>query len=580
MDGEVVEARAQTELPPGYYLDQASGAWLTLPWPANHEDLPPSLGPAVIRWCHTWLVHHLSGEPWRFTPGQARFLHQWYAVRPDGRWLYRSGVKRGAKGTGKDPMAAAIALAELAGPTYCAGMRDGRPIAVPHRMALVQIAANSEAQAKDVLRVANGMAGLAFREAYGYDAGELRSLLPTRSRIELLTNSEASSEGDPATAILLNESHHMTRSNGGHALARVGRRNVAKSPGGRARLLELTNAHVPAEGSVAEGSFDAWQAQVSGKARTSGILYDSREAPAHLRLHVDAERQAGIAAAYSDSPWTDQERIDEEALDLRTPVQDSVRFYFNALPTNETAWCDPRAWDDCARPGEVIADGEQVAMFLDCSKSEDATALVAVRMSDGHVITLGIWSRPHGDRGKTWLAPRAEVDTEVMAADARWDVVWFGVDPSPAKDDDAEALYWQPMVDKWHSHFRAKVLLWATPGAGGNAVLWDMRTWMSGGKDRNRIFVEAAERTVTDIEGDEDQGPTLTHDGDARMRQHVHAARRRPTGWGTTLGKRTRDSKQLVDAAVTMVGARMGRRLVLLSGKVRDKKPRTGRAVF
>jgi hypothetical protein len=76
---------------PGYFLDPAgSGAHMSLPWPGNpalawnHPDrmasLPASLGPGVIRWAEANLVHHLYGTPWRFTPGQRRFLILWYAV--------------------------------------------------------------------------------------------------------------------------------------------------------------------------------------------------------------------------------------------------------------------------------------------------------------------------------------------------------------------------------------------------------------------------------------------------------------------------------------------------------------------
>jgi hypothetical protein len=60
---------------------------------------------------------HAPHRPWRWTPGQKRFLILWYALT-DG-WplpVYRSGVKRGAKGTGKDPMLAAMCDAELLGP--------------------------------------------------------------------------------------------------------------------------------------------------------------------------------------------------------------------------------------------------------------------------------------------------------------------------------------------------------------------------------------------------------------------------------------------------------------------------------
>jgi hypothetical protein len=584
------------ELLPGYHVDPETGAWLTLPWPGDPslpwddpgrlELLPPSLGFDAIRWCagittagmpgveRSRLLHHLTGRQWQFTPSQKRFLILWYAVDSDGRWLYRSFVKRGAKGTGKDPLCSAMGLVEARGPVVLDDWKGDRPVGRPQRMGLVQIGANSEAQAKDVLRVMNGMIGPGMYLEGHVDTGITRTMFST-ALIELLTNSEKSSEGDPATAILLNESHHMTLSSGGQALAAVARRNVAKSPGGYARAGEFTNAHLPGEESVAEQSFEAWQQQVAGQTRRADILYDSREAPPHLRLHVETELEEGIAAAYADSPWTDQQRMRDEAQDPRTSVADSVRFYFNALPTNETAWIDPRKFDKLAHPEFVVVDGEPIAMFLDCSKSQDATALSACRISDGHVLTIDCWQRPHGDRGRGWLAPKEDVDAEVRAAFEQFDVQWFGVDPSPARDEETEAQYWAPLVDEWHRDFRDKVLVWATPGqVFGSSVMFDMRLSAHGGRERNKLFTEAAEQTAADI----DEDGTLTWDGDTRLRVHAHNARRRPNQWGVSLGKQSRDSKKLVDLAVTMVGARMGRRLVLNSGKKR--KNRTGKAAF
>lgn len=566
---------AETEMLPGYYVEPETGAWLTLPWPPPADLL--TIGPQIIAWCEEWLTNPRTGEPWRFTRGQLRFLQLWYALdhesTPDRpKWLYRSGVKRGAKGVGKDPFLAATCLAELCGPVVPTW--DGKGwVGQPHHMALVQIAANSEAQAGDVLRVANAMVGREMAAEFGFDKGKLQTYAGDDSKIELLTRSEASSEGDPATFIALNESHHMTHTSGGQALAGVARRNVGKSPGGMARLLEATNSHMPGEGSVAEDSYEAWQAQVAGRTRRADILYDSREAPPHLGLTNEAELMEGIAAAYADATWVDLERIRDEAQDPRVPVADAIRYYFSSLPTSVDAWVEPRNADARRRELEVL-DGEQIALFLDCSKSTDATVLVACRIDDGHTFELEGWQRPRGDRGKGWLAPREEVDASVRDAFARYDVQWFGVDPSPARDDEDESLYWSTLVDEWHRDFRDTVALWATPGAKGSAVGFDMRLSIPGGRDRVRLFTEEAERTAEAIDDD----ASLTWDGSPMFRQHLHNARRRPNQWGVSIGKQSRSSSKLVDFAVAMVGARLGRRLVLNSGKQRRKRSR--RAVF
>lgn len=587
------------ELLPGYYVDpwNDTGAWCTLPWPRDDEAklwlITNSIGPQIIDWAE-WrtydetgepgLIHHLTGERWRFTPGQKRFWILWYAFDPSsGRWIYRSGVKRGAKGTGKDPGGAAWCNCELIGPTQLV-RRDGLWVGERHRMPLVQVASNSEAQSKDVLRVANGQLCKETREHYGIDCGETRTIVSGGGRLEILTASEKTAEGDPATAIMVNESHHMTESSGGHRIAEVVRRNVAKSPREmQARECQFTNAHMPGYDSVAERAFVAWQLQVAGRAKRVDILYDSVEAPPSVDLADDESRMAGLRAAYMDAPWSDLERLSDEILDARTSIADSIRYYMNGLGTIQDAWIDPRKFDaeTCARPDIVVEDREMIAMFLDCSKSTDATGLVASRISDGHVFKLGVWQRPHGwsekQRGR-WLAPRDEVDAVVQAAFKRYHVVWFGVDPSPAKDEDTEALYWLPQIDKWHQKYRDKLPLWATSGEKlGHSVLFDMRLSQRGGIERNKLFTEAAMQVVEDIEGVDGQPGTLTWDGDPILRIHTHNARRRPNQWGVSLGKASRDSSHLVDLAVCMVGARMGRRIALNSGKL--PKKRSGRAV-
>jgi hypothetical protein len=583
------------EIPPGYYRDRWYGtsALMSLPWPDDVADLPPSLAPALINWAE-WrtyeqtgipgLIHPITGERWQYTPGQRRFLHQWYSWRLDdevgARWLWRRGAKRGAKGTGKDPFGGSMCLGELIGPTRLAQHPDtGAWIGVRHRLPLVQIASNSEAQSKDLLRVANSMLPAETRDYFAIDCGQTRTILKdSGARLEVLTASEDSAEGDPATFIVLNETHHMTSTSGGHRIAAVARRNVAKSPVYiQARMVDLTNAHEQGEDSVAERTFESWQDQVEGRSKLRDILYDSIEAPPQTDLADEESLRAGMRAAYCDAPWTDIERKIGEVYDSETTEADSIRYYLNGLGEDENAWCSPVKFRLLERPnaGEnKVKPGSQMTMFLDCSKSSDSTALMGCRLSDGYVFTLGCWSRPPGKRGDGWLAPREEVDAVVRGAFAAYRVEWFGVDPSPALDDTDESLYWMALVDQWHRDFRRKLRVWATGGeVRGSSVLFDMRIKTPGGIQRNAEFTRAAMMTRLDI----DEFGTLHHDGDGRLIRHVGHSKRRTNPWGESLSKKTRDSKDHVDLAVAMVGARMGRRLVLNSGKVRE---RSGGAMF
>lgn len=567
---------------------------VTLPWPSDDDIkallVEHSLGPGVIDWAEgrgegPGLIHYQTGETWRFTDGQKRFLILWYAYDPQtGRFTYRRGVKRGAKGTGKDPFAAAWLNGELVGPTQLAWDDDEeRWYGRRHGMPLVQIASNSEAQSKDVLRVANAMWSRDARDFYDLDCGETRTnIRHTGGRMEVLTASEQSAEGDPATAIALNETHHMTATSGGHRVAAVARRNVGKSPAYlQARMIDFTNAHTMGSDSTAERSFEAWQKQMSNPKLKQDILYDSIEAPPELNAYDPAQRRLALQAAYADAEWADLERLDGEVMDAETTLSDTIRFYFNGLAAAEDAWIDPRKFDALARPETVVAEGTQIAMFLDCSKSGDATGLVGCRLSDGYVFKIGCWIPPRGKAGEGYLVPRDEVDGAVCHAFDVYKVEWFGVDPSPAKDDETEALYWMPLIDQWHQKFHKKLKVWAYSPMGykaTNSVLFDMRVKTPGGQARNSLFTQAAMQTASDI----DETGTFTWDGDTLLKTHTYQAKRRTNPWGVSLGKVTRDSEKHIDLAVCAVGARMGRRIVLNSGKVRTRREgaRSGRAVF
>lgn len=579
------------EMLTGYYADPSgeTSAWMTLPWPHGDQAakdflIANSLGPGMIDWAEgrgdgPGLMNYQTGEQWAYTAGQKRFIILWYAYDPEnGRFIYRRGAKRGAKGTGKDPFGGAMCNGELVGPSQL--FWDGNQwIGVSHGQPLVQIASNSEAQSKDVLRVANGMWSKDARAYYDLNCGETRTVIKgTGGRLEVLTASEATAEGDPATFIFINETHHMTDSNGGHRVAKVARRNVGKSPAHlQARTLDGTNAHQQAGDSTAERTYAAWQTQVSTPHLKVDILYDSIEAPPSTDIFNADSLREGLAAAYADAPWADLDRLFDEVLDPEMTPSDAIRYYLNGLAAAQDAWVDPMKFDSLARK-IVIEPRTQVAMFLDCSKSGDATALVGCRLSDGHVFVIDCWERPRGKRGEGWLVPREAVDGVVRHAFETYKVEWFGVDPSPAKDDTTEALYWTVVIDGWHRDFHKKLKVWATPGARiGNSVLFDMRIKTLGGLQRNTLFTQAAMQVVQDIE----ESGTLTWDGDGRLKIHTHQAKRRPNPWGVSLGKVTRDSDKHVDLAVCMVGARMGRRIVLNSGKVRAReRVGSGKAVF
>src|SRR5579872_4419939 len=80
----------------------ARGAW----------KLPPkTLGWEVLGWTAKYLRQPdgpEAGQPWTYTPEQARFILWWFAVDAHGRFVYRYGMLRRVKGWGKDPVGATL----------------------------------------------------------------------------------------------------------------------------------------------------------------------------------------------------------------------------------------------------------------------------------------------------------------------------------------------------------------------------------------------------------------------------------------------------------------------------------------
>lgn len=358
--------------------------------------------------------------------------------------------------------------------------------------------------------------------------------------------------------------HHWVEANQGLEMAAVIERNTTKSSDGRARTLRITNAYEPGEDSVAEQDREAYEKAQSGDVVDTGLLYDSLEAPPEAPL--TAEAAPGVVEAIrGDSVWLNTDRIVASILDIRNPPSRSRRFWFNQIVAAEDAWANPLEWDAIADPDQLVMPGEPVVAFFDGSKSDDTTGLVGCRLSDGHVFTIGSWSKPAGERGKGWIVPRESVNTAVEAMFDAYKVQAFWADPSDTRDDEGER-FWEPMIDDWHQKYGPRLKLWSVmSGDRRHSISWDMRA-----QDHQREFTGAAERFLAEV-----TAGRFTHDGDLRLRQHIRNARRRPSKWGVSFGKEHRESARKVDLAVCAVGARMLRRAV--QNKDTGTKVRSGR---
>lgn len=514
-----------------------------------------TLGWHVLGWTAEWLQSP-EGGPWQYTPEQARLTLWWYAIDADGRFRWRDGVIQRLKGWGKDPLAATWAAVEFVGPCRFGGWRDnGEPKVIQHPSPWVQIAAVSREQTRNTMTLFPQLFTRKALDRYSISLGkEIIYGLQGRARIEAVTSSPRSLEGGRPTFQVLGETHHWLANNEGHAMSAVISRNAAKSRDGSSRTIAITNAYEPSEDSVAQRTREAWE-EASANGWNTGLFYDSLEAPPEASLNPE-DAPSVVNAVRGDAEWLDVDRIVASILDRRNSPSQSRRFWYNQITAAEEAWVDPADWNLCRADDTVppLAPGDEITLFLDCAKSDDATALMAARVRDGLVVTLGMWQRPPGKRGDGWLAPRGAVDLAVEDAFSQHTVAAFYVDPSHAKDDETNERYWDGLCDDWHRRYQQRLKVWASPGKhAGHAVIFDMSS-----HQRHGQFVTAAERVAQEIEEHQ-----LIHDGDGRLRNHVRNARRFPTKWGVSLMKDHRESARKIDLAVAMVGALMARRSYL-----------------
>lgn len=565
-------------------------------WSRNERGrfrLPPrTLGWAIEEWTSEYLRQPdgpEAGEPWRFTDEQMRFLLWWYALDERGRFVFRRGMLRRMKGWGKDPFAAALCCVEFVGPCRFGGWSSsGEPIAVDHPAAWVQTAAVSKDQTRNTTSLLPAMLSPEAIAEYGIDVGkELLYAEGGRKRLEAVTSSPRALEGGRPTALLKNEPHHWLKTNDGHEMAKVMARNAAKSRDGQTRVLNISNAHNPAEDSDAQKTWEAWEKIAAGSSRGRGLMYDSVEAPPDtcwddpgdpcrvvhdgdrlcagtLQERPDARLVCGTCGAVAgtglsaalrgvrgDSAWVDVERLKEEIYDPETEPSTARRFYLNQLVAAEDAWVAPHEWDRLADPGRAVLDGEQITLRFDGSKTNDHCAVVGCRISDGHLFTIGHWDP--GDTGGE--IPLEVVDGVVRNALGRFDVVAFFSDYHP----------FESYVDAWARDFGAQMCVKAS---GRHAIAWDMR----GRQKEATVAAEALHSGI--VEGD------LTWDGHPVARQHVHNARRRPNQWGVTFGKEQRESSRKVDWTAAAMLARLAKQQYDALAANRKRRQRTGKAVF
>lgn len=501
-----------------------------MPWRGpSYDGEFPSLGWGVVEWLEGNFkvpAGELAGNDLVLTDDQVRFFVRLYALTPDGRRVYRRASRRGAKGRGKSPEGAMFLAAEFDGPVVFGGWDAiGDPVGVVRYNPLCWAAATAEEQTDNVYAALREM--LSDAELPGIDVGKTRIEFTDGrpGKIEAVTASAGAREGAPTTAVVLDETHLWFPSRGGDKLARVIRRNLGKTGG---TSLEVTNAPAIGERSVAESTLGA------AEKGQRGLLYDSVEAawddrldpkdPANREQVMRALTEAYAGVSTLEGGWVDVARQYDECIDIDTPREDVLRFYFNLARKAQNRAFDLKRFDELAAP-DRRAEGPMLLMF-DGARTRDCAVLTSWALGDDdhppHHFSVKVWERPH-DPDADYEHPRGEIRAAVRDFIAERDCVLFVYDSS---FHELNSLY-----DEWLDAY----------GEAKDGGLVDGYPTASGKRMEGAVL-----RVIEDMrEG------VFTHDGDPLVREHVaNAVKEKNRGGWITLGKEKPGLK--IDAAVTM----------------------------
>lgn len=515
--------------------------------PADHDVA--TLGIGVLIWAEIYLAQPdgpNAGDPWRWTATQGRIVAWWYAVDSRGRWVFRRGQVVLPKGRGKSPMAAAIACAELCGPVVFDRFdEDGEAVGKPHPSPNIQVAAVNEEQADNTMALALAMLNQGeARHEYGLEVLRVQ-VTSANGWMKRVTSAADSKDGVRLTAAILDETHRWRPGNNGPHLAEVMRANLAKTGG---RSLETTNAWAPGEGSVAEATATDAENIAAGLSIDVGLMRFHPVTVIDDITDVD-EVRAKLTADYADSPWMDIDAVLAQFYDPSSTEAHVRRVWCNEVSASITAWLTEAEWAGRAEPDKLVLDGDTVVLGFDGSQGRtmgvaDATALMGVRVRDGHLFTLGIWAQPPGAAGVGWKVPVAEVLAAVRTAFDTWNVVGLFADPSR----------WEGHVAEWGAHYRSRLLVKASAEQ-------PCRFTMTGA--RSGVMARALEALRGAILDGE-----MTHDGNYLLTQHALNARMKPGQGGIQIEKPSPDRK--IDAIVAATLAWQARLAAVAAGIGRE----------
>jgi hypothetical protein len=428
-----------------------------VPWrgPAEPGEFP-TLGYLIGQWIEENCIipdGPRMRQPYLLTDEMWMHLLWAHRIRPDARddddtdaMVYSGSQLVRPQKWGKDPFAAARALAWAFGPTVFAGWdAAGEPVGMEHPSPWVACAAVAEDQTDNTFRpIVTMLRDGPLADTPGLDIGETRIKLPGVGWIEPLTSSAQSRLGGRFTAVTITESGLLVGEGrtGGVTFAKVLKRNVAGMGG---QWFELTNPWDPTENSAAQRTYEA---------QAEDVYIDYRLPRRHVPITDEPGLLREIIYLYGDSAranggWVSERRILADVKNPATGEAEARRFFLQEITSGTRDAIDVERWDALARDDDPLRPGDAITLGFDGSRSGDATSLRACRIRDGRLFYLRVWVPADYEDHRV---PRAEVDQAVIDAFAAYEVWYLFADP----------YRWQDYLDLWAGRWPKRVVEFPT----------------------------------------------------------------------------------------------------------------------
>lgn len=515
-----------------------------------------TLGWELAEFAARWLqINGPDGEPvpFQFTDEQLRFALWFYAIDETGRFLYSRSLLQRLKGWGKDPFAAVITIFEAVGPCRLDyidedGVVHGRPI----HDAYIQIAAVSQEQTRNTADMFRQIVTPEAADHFAFNFGlEVTYARGGLVQIHCVTSNPLTLEGKRPTFIVCNETQNWVKANKGPEMYGVLKGNSTKRPKHAAsHMLIIANAPIPGRGSVSESLIESYEDTIAGRGDDRDLLYDSLEAPANAPITREMIPLI-IEKVRGDSVWLDPETVTDDFFDPMIPVSESRRKWYNQVVADSDSIYS-REQVQAARKEAQLFPGDEITLGLDGGRTDDATALVAIRIRDRVAIPIRVWEKPRS--AEDWVVPHEEVESAVHDTMNRYKVVAFFADVN----------LWESFIMGWSEDYGERLEIRASAHS---AIGWDMRGVKSS--------TEAHMRLVSAI-----QHGKLFHNGDPILVQHIQNTRKRFNIHGLLFGKESRESRKKVDAYAAMMLAFEALTRYLDHRTSRPQKKRSGRVHF